>query len=156
MTDTPVQTHQCFFRYRGVGSGHPVGRAAPTVVRLSMIYAALDRSEQIKLDHLEAAMALWRYSYASAQALFGDLRGADPDILKLSTAVKAAGEAGLTGQQISGLFSGHRNKETIAVLLEQLDDLPGFEVTVKKTGGRPLVRARYIGAEKAEEAEKDR
>ena len=42
------------------------------VVRLAAIYAALDCSDQIAPPHLEAGLAVWRYSLDSARWIFGD------------------------------------------------------------------------------------
>ena len=42
-----------------------------------LIYALLDLSEHIGLEHLDAALAVWRYSAASARWIFGDALG-DP------------------------------------------------------------------------------
>jgi len=47
------------------------------VVRLAAIYATLDTSEHICLPHLEAGLAVWRYSSDSARWIFGDSLG-DP------------------------------------------------------------------------------
>ena len=50
-------------------------RAAPQVLRLSMIYALMDRSETIDLPHLKAALALWEYSERSVKMIFEDMTG---------------------------------------------------------------------------------
>jgi len=57
--------------------GAATNRAEAHVVRLAAIYATLDRDRQIRLPHLEAALALWRYSADSARWIFGDSLG-DP------------------------------------------------------------------------------
>jgi hypothetical protein len=46
------------------------GRAEAQVLRLSAIYAALDRSAFIEPAHLEAALAVWDYCQASARLFF--------------------------------------------------------------------------------------
>jgi hypothetical protein len=54
------------------------GRAEAQTVRLALIYAVLDGSDGvIKLPHLKAALALWRYYEASVLYVFGDSLG-DP------------------------------------------------------------------------------
>ena len=57
--------------------GAATRRAEAHVVRLAAIYATLDTSEQIAMPHLEAALAVWRYSLDSARWIFGDTLG-DP------------------------------------------------------------------------------
>src|SRR5262249_1603379 len=50
-------------------------RAAPQVLRLSMIYALMDQSNDITLSHLEAALALWDYAEQSVKMIFEDMTG---------------------------------------------------------------------------------
>src|SRR5690606_35406405 len=45
-------------------------RADPQVLRLSMIYALLDGSNEIDACHLRAALAIWDYCDASAKTIF--------------------------------------------------------------------------------------
>ena len=52
-----------------------VRRASPITLRLSMIYALLDRSDTIRAEHLRSARALWEYMEASAVYVFGDSLG---------------------------------------------------------------------------------
>lgn len=52
--------------------GAIIGRAEAQVLRLSALYAVLDRSATIRLPHLLAALALWEYAEASARRIFGD------------------------------------------------------------------------------------
>ena len=47
-------------------AGAATARAEAHTARLALIYALLDLSERICLEHLEAALAVWRYSAASA------------------------------------------------------------------------------------------
>jgi hypothetical protein len=57
--------------------GAATSRAEAQVLRLSVLYAALDRSAVITADHLLAALAVWRYAEESARWIFGDATG-DP------------------------------------------------------------------------------
>lgn len=47
--------------------GAATRRAEAHVVRLAALYAALDCSTEIQLPHLEAGLAVWRYSLSSAR-----------------------------------------------------------------------------------------
>ena len=76
--------------------GAATARAEAQVVRLSLIYALLDRAAAIGTEHLTAALALWRYCADSAhrQALLAT--GASgysvsniPDICSYSSIVRA-------------------------------------------------------------------
>jgi hypothetical protein len=44
-------------------------------MRLSALYALLDKSAVVKADHLKAALALWEYCEASARFIFGEALG---------------------------------------------------------------------------------
>jgi len=57
-------------------AGAATARAEVHVARLALIYALFDRSEQIRLEHLRAGLAVWRYSADSTSWVFGDSLGA--------------------------------------------------------------------------------
>ena len=58
-------------------AGVACSRAEAHTLRLSMLYALLDRSDVVGRVHLEAALAVWRYCEHSALLVFGDRLG-DP------------------------------------------------------------------------------
>ena len=82
--------------------GAATSRAEAHVVRLAAIYATLDRETKIRLAHLEAALALWRYSAESARWIFGDSLG-DPTADEIWTAAKER-PAGVTRTEVSDMF----------------------------------------------------
>jgi hypothetical protein len=47
-----------------------ISRGAPMVVRISMIYAILDGSDIVKIQHLRRADAVWKYSCESLKFIF--------------------------------------------------------------------------------------
>jgi hypothetical protein len=71
-------THAWEEAYGPLSEGKPglfgavVGRAEAHTVRLAALYAVMDRSKTIELEHLAAALAFWRYAEASARYIFGD------------------------------------------------------------------------------------
>jgi len=77
-------------------------RAAPQVLRLSCVYAVLDRTDQIDFPHLGAALAVWRYSFDSAAYMLGLATG-NPTADRILTALKGAPE-GLDRTDLSALF----------------------------------------------------
>jgi hypothetical protein len=101
-------------------AGAATARAEAHTVRLALIYALLDLSEQIGLEHLEAALAVWRYSAASAAWIFGDALG-DPTADELWSAAKER-PAGLTRTQVSELFSRNKKRREIERALSVLED----------------------------------
>lgn len=69
--------------YRRLSAGHPgvlgmvTARAEAQVTRLSCLYALGDGSSVVRVEHLQAGLALWRYCFQSAGYLFGDGTGVD-------------------------------------------------------------------------------
>ena len=67
--------------YPALSEGEPgllgavLARAEAHVLRLSVLYAVLDRAAAIQPDHLRAALAIWDYSEASARRIFGERLG---------------------------------------------------------------------------------
>ncbi len=84
--------HQVYKRlsdgYSGL-LGSVTSRATAQVTRLSCLYALLDNSDVIRLEHLEAALAVWQYCEDSAKHIFGMALGdkvADEILAKLEQA----------------------------------------------------------------------
>jgi hypothetical protein len=115
-----------------------ISRAEAQVVRLSVIYALLDKSHVIRLDHLRAALALWEYCEASVRYIFGDAVG-DPVADAILNALRANAE-GLTKTDISGLFSRNQDKQRIDLALSTLTKQGLARLMREGTGGRPIER----------------
>jgi len=121
--------------YRDPGlRGAATSRGEAQVLRLSALYAALDRSEVVCLPHLEAAYAVWTYCYRSAVRLFGLATG-DPIADRIREAVEASPN-GLSRNQISRLFYGHVDSGRIDAALEQLAAFGALAAYIEQTGGR--------------------
>ena len=103
-------------------SGAVIGRAEAQVMRLSAIYALLDKSRLIRPEHHEAAMALWRYCEQSARWIFGTSTG-DRNADKILLALRHA-EAGMTKTEISvEVFNRHASSAEIDEALRLLHGL---------------------------------
>ena len=101
-------------------AGAATARAEAHTARLALIYALLDLSEHICLEHLEAALAVWRYSAASARWIFGDALG-DPTADEIwATAKERPG--GLTRTEVSDMFSRNKKRREIERALSVLED----------------------------------
>ncbi len=104
--------------YSEVSEGKPgltgamLGRAEAQVMRLGCLYALLDRSFQVRIEHLKAALALWDYCERSTRFIFGSSLGnkvADEILAALKTTPE-----GLTRTDISyEVF--HRNKSKFEI-----------------------------------------
>ncbi|HCS53783.1 bifunctional DNA primase/polymerase [Rubinisphaera sp.] len=57
-------------RERKGAYGRATDRACPNIVRLSLIYAVVDGSMIIEIEHLKAALAVWDYCDKSAEMFF--------------------------------------------------------------------------------------
>ena len=100
--------------------GAATSRAEAHVVRLAAIYATLDRDSEIRLPHLEAALALWQYSAASARWIFGDSLG-DPTADEIWAAAKER-PSGVTRTEVSDMFSRNKKRREIERALTVLED----------------------------------
>lgn len=122
-------------------AGAACSRAEAHTLRLSMLYALLDCSSVIRLAHVEAALAVWRYSEQSAYRVFGNRMG-DPIADTIVQALADAGDLGLTRDDIRRLFSGHRSSAELDLALERLERAGLVVSKPEATGGRPATRYR--------------
>lgn len=83
--------------------GAVTSRAEAQVTRLSCLYALLDESPTVKREHLEAALALWKYCEDSARYIFGEVTG-DKTADAILEALRETSEHGLSRTEISSLF----------------------------------------------------
>ena len=129
-------------------SGAIVGRAEAQVMRLSAIYALLDKSKVIRPEHHHAAMALWRYYEESARWIFGTSTG-DRNADKILTALRHAPN-GMTKTEIStDVFNRHASSADIDEALRLLHGLGMVGCRAEASGGAPIQRFFFVG-EKSE------
>ena len=130
--------------YHELSAGQPgllgaiIGRAEAQTVRLALIYAMLDASPDIRVEHLKAALALWEYCEASAKYIFGDSVG-DPIADTILRGLRHA-DGGLTRTQISELFGRNQSSGKIAAALGVLAAQGKASCETKagdEKGGRP-------------------
>ncbi|RQD69821.1 MAG: DUF3987 domain-containing protein, partial [Tindallia sp. MSAO_Bac2] len=99
--------------------GAMIARAEAQVMRLASIYALLDLSNIIKLEHLKAGLAVWKYAEDSAKYIFGDALG-DPLADETLRALKSAGAEGMTRTDLYNHFGRNRKSDTIGRALTLL------------------------------------
>ena len=120
-------------------AGAVTGRAEAQVMRISAIYALLDKSRLIRREHLEAAIALWEYCDQSARWIFGTTTGdrnADKILRTLHHSPK-----GMTKTEISAeIFSRHTPSAEIDEALRLLYGLKMVDYQTESTEGAPLQR----------------
>jgi len=98
-------------------------RAASQVIRLALIYTLLDKADEIGVQQLEAALALWDYCDRSARWLFSShaAEASHNESTKLLDFITGGGPAGRTRTEISvGHYQRNRTAAEIDVQLEPL------------------------------------
>jgi len=124
--------------------GELTARAEAQVLRLACIYALSDLSDVIKPWHLNAALALWKYSEDSVRYIFGDALSNSMSE-KILAALKAAPN-GLNRSEINDIFKHNKFKYQIDGALDQLKKADKATCKINKTAGRPEERWFYVGA----------
>jgi hypothetical protein len=120
------------------------GRAEAQVMRLALVYALADASGEIELEHLDAALALWRYCLDSARFVFGESLG-DRVADDLRVALHEAGSVGLTRAEMSReIFGRNRSAREINESLAVLRRNGYIRGETDRSGaGRPVERWFY-------------
>lgn len=127
--------------YRELADEHPglfgaiIARAEAQVVRLSCIYALLDCSKVIRREHVEAALAVWKYCENSCRYIFGDSLG-DPLADEILRELRRRPD-GMTRTAITNYFKRHKSKGQIDTALKTLNRMGFARETHEQTGGRP-------------------
>jgi hypothetical protein len=116
-------------------AGALLGRGEAHVMRLSLIYALLDSSKEIRGDHLRAALALWDYVVASVRHVFGPVIG-DPIADKILELLRARKD-GVTRNEICNHLGRNVEAGRIELALDALVKMLRARKESRPTGGRP-------------------
>jgi hypothetical protein len=104
-------------------------------MRFALIYALMDRSPVIRIEHLTAAVALWDYAARSVVFIFGDSTG-DPvadEILRLLR----ANPGGLKRSDITRLLSNNVSAARLNQAFRNLMQHCLVRREERESGGRP-------------------
>jgi hypothetical protein len=114
-----------------------LARAEAHVLRLSLIYALLDCSAVIRLEHLNAALAVWEYAEDSAAYIFGRATG-DTTADTILDALTKAGEGGCTKNAlVQEVFQRHVVAAEVTRALQLLEQQERITKTTRiPVGGR--------------------
>ena len=129
------------------------------MLRLSCLYALLDKTDKVEVSHLNAAYALWRYCEDSARHVFGDMLG-DPLADELCRMLRRAGQEGLTRTDINNALGRHVKSTLIGQALARLQREGFARIATQHTAGRPvetwylMVPRVHAQSEKSEKSEK--
>jgi len=106
------------------------------VMRLAVIYAVLDKSGKVRVEHLFAALALWQFAEQSARYIFGSALG-DPTADAILQALREHPK-GMDRTAIREHFKRNKSSEEISRALEVLAEAGlARREPCKNTGGRP-------------------
>ena len=131
--------------YQALAEGYPglvgalLARAEAQILRLSCLYALLDSTATVKVAHLNAASALWRYCDASARYIFGTILG-DPLADEICRMLRQMAPDGMTRTDINNALGRNYKSAAIGVALARLLREGMAQCTVEKTAGRPVER----------------
>jgi hypothetical protein len=114
--------------------GAMTSRAEAHVMRLSAIYALLDRSAVVKPDHLLAALAVWQFCDDSAKFIFGESLG-DPLADEILRPLRMS-ETGMTKTEISNLFGRNKSSAQLTRALHMLIQQGLVHCDKQETEGR--------------------
>jgi len=117
-------------------AGAIVARAEAHVLRLSVLYAALDGDAEIGAEHLLAAYAAWAYAANSARYVFG-ARLTDDVEQRLLDEIRAVYPDGLDRTQQRDAFARHSSEARMKRAREQLLAKGVAREESSATGGRP-------------------
>jgi hypothetical protein len=120
--------------------GALTNRAEAQVMRLALIYALLDCSPQIDVEHLAAALAVWDFCDRSTRFIFGESVG-DRVADRILDELNCAGPSGLTRNALRELFSRNLSSAKIDNALGLLFRLKsvGWSKESGPAGGRPAI-----------------
>ena len=114
--------------------GAILARAEAHVLRLSLVYALLDRSAVVCVRHLLAALEVWAYSERSVQHIFGDATG-DPIADTIYEAMVGSGE--MTRWEMTNLLGRNVASGRIDHALVVLERTGRAKPSKRQTDGRP-------------------
>jgi hypothetical protein len=118
--------------------GAVTARAEAQVMRLACLYALLDLSNIIRMEHLSAALTLWGYCEQSARYIFGESLG-DPLADEIKGVLDDAPD-GITRTKLNDHFKRHKKAEQLDRALNILIARGMVFKTKEETTGRPSIR----------------
>ncbi|MFY9720427.1 MAG: hypothetical protein WAK16_12380 [Candidatus Cybelea sp.] len=125
--------------------GEVVARADSQRLRLSVIYALLDRSPVVLPDHVRAAEAVVKYSVDSAAFIFQDQAG-ESQLSQLLSKIREGWPRGLATRERHAVFGNHLSADKLAALDTTLLERGVVELKNIETAGKS---ARVLIARRA-------
>ena len=114
--------------------GNLLARSEAHVARLSALYALSARGEQVDVEHLQAAVALWEYAEQSTAIIFAN-RSGDRTADKLFAGLQP-GRSMTVDEIRHEIFASHVDKTLLDNALAVLEYRGQVRVVKRQTGGR--------------------
>ena len=122
--------------------GQVTARAEAQTIRLALVCALLDKSAEIRLEHLSAALELWRYCSDSAAFIFGASLG-DPLADAILELLRAHPE-GMTRTEISNHFKRNKTKAALDAAIVVAQRNGSLRIEMRETGGRAAEVLQFV------------
>ena len=123
--------------------GQVTARAEAQTIRLALLYAVLDKSAEIHLTHLCAALELWRYCEDSAAFIFGASLG-NPLADAMIELLRAHPD-GMTRTEISNHFGRNKTKTALDAAIAAAQRSGSLRIEKRETGGRMAEVLQLVG-----------
>jgi hypothetical protein len=128
--------------------GAMTGRAEAQVMRLACLYALGDMSSVVSLEHLTAALEVWRYAFDSARYLFGDRLGDSTADAILAHLQHVYPESVMRSEITRDLFNRNKSAAEIDRALAFLSECKLVKSEEDRAGdGRPAERWWFAQAD---------
>jgi hypothetical protein len=119
--------------------GSIIARSDAHVLRLAMLYTVLDNSALITEQHLQAAIAFWRFCERSAMWIFGEKTG-NKEADQIYWALQREPKGSLTRTEISeDVFNRHASKQKLDQAFSALVDADLVTMAHEKVKGKKTV-----------------
>ena len=98
--------------------GAAINRSESQVRRISLIYALLDGASEVRVEHLEAALAVWAYAESSARYIFGE----PVHDTTSGRIVKVLKKGNKSLSELYKIFSNNISKEELHAVIQELEE----------------------------------
>jgi hypothetical protein len=122
--------------------GQVTARAEAQAIRLALVCALLDKSAEIRPDHLSAALELWRYCSDSAAFIFGASLG-DPLADAILEVLRTHPE-GMTRTEVSNHFGRNKPKAALDAAIAVAQRNGSLRIERRETGGRVAEFLQFV------------
>lgn len=122
--------------------GQVTARAEAQTIRLALVCALLDKSAEIRLEHLSAALELWRYCSDSAAFIFGASLGnplADAILEVLRTHPE-----GMTRTEVNNHFQRNKTKAALDAAIAVAQRNGSLRIEKRETAGRAAEFLHFV------------